>query len=217
MSYRLAVIFSFAIAIAAIIGFIRFKKIDSAYYPFLFCIWLGLFNEILGNLVSSKGISNSIYYNIYDLAEAFLVIWQFKNWGIFKQSRYFFPILIILVVIFWLIESVVINKLESPITYFRIFYSFIIVLLSINTINEKFLRERKNILKNSIFLITTTFVIFYTYSTIVGIFWLYDLGSSLSFAKNVTAILIYVNLFSNLIFALAVLWMPTKHRFSLPS
>jgi hypothetical protein len=33
----------------------------------------------------------------------------------------------------------------------------------------------------------------------------------------VTYIFIYVNLIANLLYALAVLWMPTKQRFTLPS
>ncbi len=48
-------------------------------------------------------------------------------------------------------------------------------------------------------------------------FWLYGLRFSKEFLMNVTTILIYINLFTNLVFALAVLWMPAKHRFSLPS
>ena len=51
MLSKLIVVFSFSIAIAAIIGWIRFKKINPAYYPFVICIWIGLLNEILSYIV----------------------------------------------------------------------------------------------------------------------------------------------------------------------
>lgn len=79
------------------------------------------------------------------------------------------------------------------------------------------MREKKNILKNSIFLICAGFILYYTYKVFVGLFWLYGLNKSMEFTLNIVIIMIYINFITNLIYALAFLWMPTKHRFSLPS
>ena len=83
-------------------------------------------------------------------------------------------------------------------------------------INRQLMRERKSIYKNPIFIICMAFLVYYTFTVIVVVFWQYGLNVSMQFVMNITTILIYINLFTNLIFALAILWIPTKHRFSLP-
>ncbi len=102
-------------------------------------------------------------------------------------------------------------------SYFRVMYAFVIVLLSIQTIYTQLVLEKRNILMNSIFLICSGFIIYYTYNVIVGLFWLYGLNASIEFQISIINIMIFINCFVNLIYALAVVWMPTKHRFSLPS
>ena len=99
--------------------------------------------------------------------------------------------------------------------YYLILYSFILVLFSIHTINGILIRERKNILKNPIFLICTAFVIYFTFRVLVYTSWMYGLSMSNEFNIKVNFILESMNLFANLIYALAILWMPTKHRFTL--
>ena len=150
------------------------------------------------------------------LAESLLFTWQFKNWGLFRRSKILFPILLGSLILFWGIEGFFIVKTQNTISYFRIFYSFLISIMSINIINQQLNFEKKNIVKNPIFLICIGFVIYFTYDVIVGLFWLYGLHMSMQFQINVAIILVYINLFANLIYALAVLWMPLKHRFTLP-
>lgn len=217
MNYTLVVVFSFSISIAAIIGWIRFRKINLTYYPFLFCIWIAFLNEILSFFIVQRGFSTAINDNIYILTESLLITWQFKNWGLFRRAAYLFVLVICAFLVFWVSECFFINGINLTISYFTIFYSFVIVLMSVNIINQELARESKNILKNPIFLLSVAFVIYYTINVIVGIFWLYGLQYNNQFAMNITAILLYINLLTNLIYALAVLWMPIKHRFSLPS
>ncbi len=88
-------------------------------------------------------------------------------------------------------------------------------MMSINIINEQLSLEKKNIMKNPIFLICIGFVTYFTYDVIVSLFWKYGLQMSRQLQINVALILVYINLFANLIYALAVLWMPPKHRFTL--
>lgn len=216
MTYTIAAIFSYSVAFPAIIGLVRFKKINSVYYPFLYCMWLALANEIISSFVITGGHSNAINDNIYGLCEALLFTWQFKNWGLFRRSKHLFTGIVIIFIIFWAVECFLINGIVYNISYFSIFYSFAIVLMSINVLNTQLLNEKKNVLKNSIFILCITFIIYYVNRVIVGMFWLYGLNSSRSFLIDITSILIYINLLSNLLYALAVLWMPTRHRYSLP-
>lgn len=217
MNYEIAVIFSFSLAIPAIIGWIRFNHINPTYYPFLYCMWIGVLNEIIGEIITRHGYSNAVNNNLYVLIESLLLTWQFKKWNLFDRTKYLFEILSAGFVVLWLIECFFMKKIGYTISYFRIIYSFIIVLMSCNILNRQLAPEHKNLLRNSSFLICIMFIIYYTYKVITGIFWLYGLHLSENFIMDITAILIYINLISNLVFAFAILWMPGKHRFSLPS
>src|SRR5216110_770679 len=105
MNFTLAVIFSFSIFVAAIIGLIRFKRISPVYYPFLYCVWLGTVNEILSYILIRMGYSTAINISIYVLVESLLFTWQFKNWGLFRRSKILFPILIASLILFWSAEN----------------------------------------------------------------------------------------------------------------
>ncbi|HSU29083.1 MAG TPA: hypothetical protein VLJ68_11925 [Chitinophagaceae bacterium] len=217
MNYNLVIIFSLSVSIAAIIGVIRFNKINSTYYPFLFFIWIGLLNEILSFAITQKGGYTGVNNNIYVLIESLLIAWQFRNWGLFLERSSLFTGIVILFLVAWPVEAFLIGGITKTISYFRLIYSFVIVLMSISIINQQLILERKSILKNPIFLICMAFIIYFTYKVIVGAFWLYGLNMSQQFMLNIFTILACINLFANLVYALAVLWIPTKHRFSLPS
>lgn len=216
MLRTLIVIFSFSIVFAAIIGWIRYKKINPAYYPFIYCIWIGFINEIISYVATRAGYSTAVNNNIYVLIEALLFTWQFKRWGLFQQHQSLFIIILTLFGSIWCIENFYISKITSIRSEFRIVYSFAIVLMSISQLNAILVREKKDLLKNPITLICVGFILFYTYKVLVESFWVYGLNNSRDFRNNVYLILAYINLICNLIYALAVLWMPTKHRFSLP-
>jgi hypothetical protein len=216
MPYIYIVIFSFSIVIPAIIGWVRFKKINPTYYPFIICLWIGLINEIVSYVVSQYKISNALNSNVYVLAESLLINWQFRRWGIFERMKSLFALIMILFIGTWVVENFIISKITYFSSYFRIIYSFAISLMSISLINSLIVREKKQFLRNSMFLISIGFILYYTYKVLVEAFWIYGLNNSREFRNNVYLILAYINLIANFIYALAILWMPTKHRFSLP-
>jgi hypothetical protein len=63
--------------IAGIIGAIRYRKIDSTYYPFIYFIWTGAFNDTLGLILINFGFYTSVNGNIYVLLEALLLTYFF--------------------------------------------------------------------------------------------------------------------------------------------
>jgi len=216
MSQTTVYFFSFSILIATVIGWDRFERIDPAYYPFLYILSIGLLNEVVSVVLVSTGHHSAINNNIYAFFEPLFIFWLFKNLGIFERANYLFVALLLIVPLIWFIENFFIVTITQYTFYYRIFYSFVIVLISIHTINSLIMTERKNLIKNSIFLLCVGFVIYYTFSVLVQAFWLYGLNVSRDFTIKVIAILLFINLFANLIYALAVLWMPTRHRFTLP-
>jgi hypothetical protein len=214
--YTLAVIFGFSILIAGIIACIRFQRINSSYYPFVFCIWVACINEILSYILGHTVHNTSVNNNIYILLEFLLFTWQFERWGIFKGYRRLLQAILIITVLFWLTENFYISKINRVTFYFRIYYSFLIVLMSITTINQLIISERKTVARNATFLICLGFLIYYTFKVLTQTFWLYGVSVSREFRLNVIYTMLYINLLANLIYALAVLWMPTKQRFSMP-
>ena len=217
MTYTLSVILSFSIAFPAIAGILRYYKINAVYYPFLYCIWVGFFNEIIGVLLAVNGYYNTFNNNLYVLAESILFTWLFNKWGILEKRRNLFYLLIVIFIVTWIAETFLLGRMRHNVSFFRMLYAFVLVLLSIQGLYQQLLLEKRNILTNSIFLICTGFVIYYTFKIIVGIFWLNGLRASLEFQLSINMIMTYINFFVNLIYGAAVVWMPLKHRFSLPS
>ena len=115
----------------------------------------------------------------------------------------------------WLIENFL-KKFSLFCDYFAIYYSFIIVLMSITTVNDLIVRSRSRIFTKANFLLCISFIFYFTYQVLIYSFWIYGVGSSRGFLLNVFSIMVYINLLTNLIYALAVLWMPKKLEFTLP-
>jgi hypothetical protein len=215
MNYTWFLAFSFSVFIAAAIGWVRFKKIAPAFYPFIVCLSLGALNEILSTFLSYQGSSTMVNNNIYVLAESILLVTQLSRWHALGKYHQQAGIIIFLLLITWMAENILLFKLHGISSYFRLIYSAIVVLLSINVSNRLIATEKSNLLKHPVFLVCIGFIIYFTYKILVETFWLYGLGRSGSFRENVYSIMIWINLMVNLIYAFAVLWMPAKQRFTL--
>jgi hypothetical protein len=216
MSFVLNSMFSLSIAISAIIGWIRFKKIEPAFFPFLCLLWLGMVNETLSITLAMSGHSNACNYNVFSLVEALLVTWQFRRWNLFSH-RFFYPVMQLVLIMSWLFINFILGHIYVFNSWFFILHAILIVVLSINMMNRVIFEDPGNIFRNPVFLISMGLIIYFTYSILVEVFWLYGLNKSREFRINIYAILAYINLFTNLMFALATIWMPLKRQFILPS
>ncbi len=217
MTFLITEVLNFVIFIPALIGLIRFSKISPIYRPFIYCIWIGLINETASYLIIEKMHSNFMNANIYMFVESILFIWQFKNWRLFERRNWMFVIIISIITLGWIAESVIFS---SPFmhfdSYFLIAYSFILSLLSVSLISRIISKERGNMLKNSAFLICIAFIIFYMVSVLSESFWVYGLSENKEFRINVAYIRIIANLVANILYSLAILWMPIKEKYTLP-
>lgn len=217
MSFSLNVIFSLTIGIGAIISWIRFNKTDPAFFPFTLLLTTGLINEIAGIWLVYLGYSNAICYNLFLLAESLLITWQFRKWGLFdnKATNYYF--LQSAYICGWTIECVLSDENRLFNSYFIIGHSIIIVMMSIIQINRMLFSVSRHLLKNPIFLISMGMSIYFTYTVIVEAFWVYGLNQSISFRLGIYEILSYINLFTNLLFAIATLCIPLKRQYIMQS
>ncbi len=217
MSFELAVILSFTILIPGLFSLVRYAHIHRSYYPFLYLIWLGCINELLSFILVMNRINSSINSNIYVLAASLLIVYFLKRQNAFKNFKHLFWAIINGLIILWVIENIILGKLTSVSVFFRIIFALIIVLLSITLINNSISNVRKNILTNSEFLISTAFIISFTFKILVETFWLYGLNSSPNFQIFVYDIMIYINVLCNLFYSFAILWMPKKQIFTMQS
>lgn len=217
MNHKWSLIESYTIAIAAIIGLIRLPRIYRAYQPFIFINVSALIAEISSHFLIYLNKSNAISLNLLGLVETLLWLWQFKRWGIFNLRKWEFPLLIILITCIWVYENIILSKINSFSSMYAIASSFCLVFLSINQVNRQIVEEKKNLFKNPSFIICSGVIIFYTYRIFVECFYLLENTESSNFILNIFTILAIVNLFVNLLFALATIWIPTRQRFSLQS
>ncbi|MGN6400135.1 MAG: hypothetical protein ACTHMD_06775 [Flavisolibacter sp.] len=216
MNYETNALFSLTIALGAVAGWARVKKIDRSFFPFLLLTWTGLVNEIVSLALIYKGYPNVVNYNIYSLTEALLVVWQFKEWGLFGRKRGLFYTVLGFFALWWLYETFILSSLFYFNSYFIVGYSFVIVVMSIVTISEMLFYEDYRLLRNAKFLICMGFVVYFTYAVLVEAFWLFGLNQGKFFRIRIYELLAYINLFTNLIFAVAILWMPMKPRYTQP-
>ncbi len=215
MNYDLLFILSFSVLIAAAIAIFKFANIRQSFYPFIYLIWLASFNELVSYFLIRNGMYNVVNSNIYCLLESLLLLWFFRNIGNFKKFHKLPYLLGFLFIVSWVVENFFINSIEKQYSsWFILIYSFPVVLMSINAINTLLFKE-KELLTNPLFLICIGFIVFFTYRIVVEVFWMYGLLASSNFAVSVYHILSFVNLLSNLIYALAILWMKKKHAFTL--
>jgi len=204
------IIFSFSIFVGTIIGWLRFKKIEPAFLPFIICLTVASLNEVASLIMTTCQANTAFNNNIYVLLEALLITWQFKTWGLFNRHRHLYTFILSLLAISWIVENFMTHNIFSITFCFRTLYSFIIVLMSIHINNNLILTYRYSLLKSPVFLICTGFIIYFTYKILVEAFWFYGLNVSRDFRINVYSLLTWINLFVNLIYALALLWIPKK-------
>lgn len=216
MSSLVSDILNLAIFIAGVISVIRFPKMDTAYYPFIFLLWIGCVNEILSIVLVRMGLYTIVNSNIYILIESLMLTWYFKKMKVFNATPCLFFVTLFSLACFWMIENLVMHPVTHYSIYFRIYYSALIVLMSILTINHLLLTEQKAVGRNASFILCVGFITYFLIKVLVNAFWLYGLSSSREFLLQVSRILVIVNLITNLIYALAIVWIPKKQPSLLP-
>jgi hypothetical protein len=216
-SHSLVLISGYSILLAAVVGLLRYRKVTEDDRPFFLIVWAALICEVTSAICTSTIHSTSVNNNIYVLIEALLYAWLFYKWGSFHQNKKRFRALLVFIVLVWILDNLILNKITHTNSLYRIVASFIMVFLAINQINQIITAERSRLVRNSRFLISAGLVIYFSYKAIIETFFWIQLPFSDTFYIYVLLIMDYVNLFVNLIFALAALWIPTRRKFTLPS
>lgn len=214
-NYYIVMGMAFSIFIPGILAILKFHNIRNIYRPFIYLIWIGCANEVISIYCAFRFHNNIANNIIYNFTESLFLLWFFKGLDIFEGKKHFLNFLIILFVGVCFTESFVTNPFGTQYTcYFDAIYAFCVVMFSVDVINRVLLTET-DILRNPIFLICTTLIIFFSFQIVERMFFVYGLKSSVDFRRGVQTIMIVVNFLSNFIFGLSVLWMQKRRAFTL--
>jgi hypothetical protein len=193
-------------------GIMRWRIIRQRYYPLFILFSLAL----LAELITRYAITNNTLAwmpgnNLYVLAESILIPFQFIVWGYMHNKRNVFYIMAGILVLGWVTEHLVIGDITRLHPYFRMFYSLLIVLLSINMLNYLVIHEETTLVRQPIFIICTGFIIFFTYQLVYeGI---YHIVSNLESINTITLNTAFsiVNAVCNILYGIAFLLVPSKN------
>src|SRR5665213_733586 len=133
-SFLLSLVLNFSVAIPAVAGVIRFKHVIKRFYPFLFLVWLGLFNESLSLAMIYTTGGNAVNGNLYVFIEFMLILWQFYRWNTRRLAIYI--VAIVLGSMVWITDNFILNSITQNNSLFRAFYSFVILLFCIDQISK---------------------------------------------------------------------------------
>jgi hypothetical protein len=218
MSFFLRHISSLSVLIPAIICFIRFRKVDDAYLPFFLLVWAGLLNETVSITLSYTIRNNILSNNIWFPIEFSLAAWQFYRWRLFAKHKRLLQAIISLLGIIWLADGFFIEGITTRFSsYFLIASAYTIVLMSISMVNKLIVEEKDVLWKNPAFIICSGFILFYTVTVLTESFYQYGFNNFPELTSGVFRIFQNVNIITNLIYFVAVLWIPTRQKFILQS
>lgn len=211
---------SLSIIFAVIIGIVRYRKVNTSYYPLLYNVFLVLLVELSAMALMSSGKPKTFtaLLNLFSITDFILFTWLFHNWGLFNRRKDVFIYIIAIFFIAWVILTLFLDGLTFPNFYFRILYSFALIFFSVNTFNKVVVHERGNIFRNPKFLICLGIIIFYTFFVLVCVTNVSVVRQSVTklFRSHLQEINVYSNLLVNLLYAVAILWIPRKQNFTTP-
>ena len=208
-----AFLISQTVLIPLSIGLIRFNRTVASFQPFLLLLALAFISETISYIcIKILDTSNAVPFNLYGLAESLVILYQFYVWGFLKRKRVLFFVLGGGLTTLWMTENLLLNKIEAFSPVFRVAYAFIVVLLSINEINFMIVRDNKNLLKNPRFLVCLGFITFFIYQIIYEASYFVGTDTS-ALSKKIIIMFNYLNGFVNLIYAIAVLYIPVKEEY----
>lgn len=200
-------------------GIIRFNKIDKSYYPFIYSVWASLSIEIVVRLLTINRLPYDIIavLNFYFIIDFTLFFLLFNNWKLFGYNKKVPVAIAAIALMLWVITTFLIaGGIYHSNYYFPILYSFALIFFSVTAINKFIVNERGNIFKNARFWICLGLIIFYTFFIVTNTTWatVFHFRTSKGFNRSLHEINVFSNLLVNIMYAIAVLWIPRKKDFT---
>lgn len=211
----LAFLLSESVMLPFLAGVIRFRKISTAYYPFIALLLLGVITELASFVSIRLWKTNTIVANTYGLLECFIILYQFYCWDSLRKTTRWFYVLSTSALVVWLVNYIVLGHLNDyGLPIFRVLYPFMVVIISINEINFMITHDSSHLYKNARFVIYSAFIIFFLYQILYeGAYSdVIEGGQENELVSNkIISLFGYVNVFVNILYAVAVLLIPAKN------
>ncbi|MDO6433917.1 hypothetical protein Q4E93_25140 [Flavitalea sp. BT771] len=203
-----------SILIPIIIGLIRLRRLKG-YQPFFILLIIGTLTETAGYITIKRYGTNLVVVNIYVVLEWIFIAWQFHVWGLLRQKKWLYYLLLTGPILLWIEEDLVLGNITRIEPYFRFLYFLLIVLLSINKINFTITHESRNLLRNPQFILCLGFIIYFMYMIVY--FWAYyaSVFERSVITSNIIGFMAYVNVLTNIIFGIALWMIPAPQKFTL--
>lgn len=216
MSYTANVLLSYSIFITAVIFLVRRRWLPAEFQPLGLLILVGSINELISTVVTFSGGYTSANNNVYQLLEALLLLTLFRKWGAISNDRTLFYIGFITICTGWLLE-ILLAGFKQYLVFFSIVYSFGVVFFSIRFMNAQHLSPALLPVKKSVLLICSCFIVYFSCRILLDSSWYLGLKYSTSFQWAVFFVMSFINCITNLCYALAILWIPPKQKYSVLS
>lgn len=211
-SYWINNISAGSVVIPCIAALLKYNRLNREYLPFILMLAVALLNETISLLIVHKGYSNSINGNLYVLAEFLLITLQLYIWK--ERRRKAYLVFLITGLLIWIADNLVFQPLSVPDSVFRLYGSFVIVFLSIDVLNKMVVAGNITLTRNAVFLTCTAFCIYFGIKAFIEVYFAIPYPFSLGFYRSLSLMMLYVNLFINLLYAFAVIWIPSKKEFT---
>jgi len=190
----------------------RVKNIGVNLLPVIFVMLAYVITDSFSFfIVFNYKVTNAWLCNIYYIIEAFLVLLQFFIWNK-GQSRSMYMLITGAFVLGWLIDNILFGHLNVFSPYFKVFYCFVLVILSTRQVNSIVFSDTRVILRNYQFLFSLAFILKFTYEIIYE--YVFQLSAHSGLARAILSIQTFINAFVVLIYTLAVIVYPLKARVS---
>jgi hypothetical protein len=187
---------------------IRYSRIDPSYRPFILLLLLGFLNET-ANYISIKTIgANSVSFNVFQIIDCCILLYQFKAWGFFKNKNVFLTLIIVALSV-WVTENFIYSSILTFNPYFRVSYAFLIELIIANRIIYV-VTENTSIIKNAKFLICIGLVIMFMYQIVFEGVLISDPSMGTDASKLIIKSFGFMNVFVQLLYAWAFAVAPAK-------
>ena len=213
MTWTTQVILNFSIAFPAVAGVGRLHNMRRTYIPFVALMIAGLISETVSFFLILSHRSNQLVYVLFSLAEAILLVYQFRRWGSFHKRTWVFHGLVSMILALWIIDFFAIGNIKHFNSFYLIIMSLLIIFLSITHIPERMIEKRNRLMKDPVFLICVALAAYYSVAILVEAFWMYGYKDTKLFRVSIHDLHTYINAACNVIFAIAILWVPTRSRF----
>jgi hypothetical protein len=211
MTYLTGFLLALTVLFPLIAGIIRFSKIDESYHPFLLLLLMAFTSEVISFICKIALKSTpEITINLYSLIECMILLFQFHVWGFLKAKRALFYSLAALFGLIWVAENIILDNIVQFTLFFNACYSFVLVLLSINQINQIIIQGTQHLFRNAKFILCLGFIIYFLYELIYDAAYFVSYDNDVAAAGKIINMFNYMNAFVNLIYGVAILLIPKK-------